>query len=276
MLAKAGLDAASLACGAHWPLDEDASRALSRSGPHAVAAAQQLLGQTRGLPLPRLRVWWDAKGYEQAAQPGPAGGQSGDRGGDRRGAGRGRLRHRRLFDSDLRRPAARVGVRLRVWRRRGLRASRAAAAKQILAAVAANPAMVAGEGAVRHRGYGAVRRAGLRQDGRRGGLLRGSAGARPRPCGQGRRRRDPRGAGDDRGADRPLPFRSMGKAAPTSSPSPRRCCATGTGSRSEVYGRRGRFEGRPRSRQGRTRRIGRRVARSAARRCVAHGAALAA
>ena len=53
---RIGLDASALACGAHWPLGEEAARALARAGRSAVAAAQQLLGQARRLPLSRLRL----------------------------------------------------------------------------------------------------------------------------------------------------------------------------------------------------------------------------
>ena len=56
MLAKAGLDESALACGAHWPTGAEAARALAREGRRAERAAQQLLGQARGVSLPRLRV----------------------------------------------------------------------------------------------------------------------------------------------------------------------------------------------------------------------------
>ena len=48
---KASLDGSALECGAQWPLDQEATVALARSGRHAVGAAQQLLGQAFRLPV---------------------------------------------------------------------------------------------------------------------------------------------------------------------------------------------------------------------------------
>ena len=56
MLAKAGLDVGALECGVHWPYHEDSARALAAEGRDADRAEQQLLGQARRLPLPRLRA----------------------------------------------------------------------------------------------------------------------------------------------------------------------------------------------------------------------------
>ena len=46
LLAKAGLDESQLACGAHWPIGDRASRELSRLGKSPTADPQQLLRQT--------------------------------------------------------------------------------------------------------------------------------------------------------------------------------------------------------------------------------------
>ena len=54
MLARAGLDAGALECGAHWPSHQPSSQALARAGGAPSALAQQLLGQACGFRLRRL------------------------------------------------------------------------------------------------------------------------------------------------------------------------------------------------------------------------------
>ena len=54
MLARAGLDADALECGAHWPYREPIQRQMAAARRRAERPAQQLLGQARGLSLRRL------------------------------------------------------------------------------------------------------------------------------------------------------------------------------------------------------------------------------
>ena len=69
MLAKAGLDAASLACGAHWPLGEDASRALARAGQTPSPLHNNCSGKHAGFLCLACVSGWATGGYESAAHP---------------------------------------------------------------------------------------------------------------------------------------------------------------------------------------------------------------
>ena len=147
MLAKAGLDVASLACGAHWPLGEDASRALARAGQTPSSLHNNCSGKHAGFLCLACASGWETHGYEQAAHPVQRAARAAIA--DVTGAALG---------EDVRAtdgcsiPTYAVPLRAlalgfaRLATGVGLASSRAAAAKRIFAAVAANPAMVAGEG----------------------------------------------------------------------------------------------------------------------------------
>ena len=127
MLAKAGYDEGALECGAHWPLGEEEGRALARSGQNADRPAQQLLGQTCGLHLCRLRDGRGSQGLCRAGSCRAARGDGGDLSDDRRPLERGDARRRRLLDPDLRRASARACPRLRAPRNGAGAAARARA-----------------------------------------------------------------------------------------------------------------------------------------------------
>ena len=147
MLAKAGLDAASLACGAHWPLGEDASRALSRSGQTPSPLHNNCSGKHAGFLCLACASGWDAKGYEQAAHPVQRAAKAAIE--EVTGAA---LGEDVCATDGCSIPTYAVPLRAlafgyaRLATGAGLAPRRAAAAKRILAAVAASPAMIAGEG----------------------------------------------------------------------------------------------------------------------------------
>ena len=63
MLAKAGRDEAALECGAHWPLGEEASRALARSGSLPTALHNNCSGKHAGFVCLACAEGIDPKGY---------------------------------------------------------------------------------------------------------------------------------------------------------------------------------------------------------------------
>jgi L-asparaginase II len=63
MLAKAGRDEAALECGAHWPLGEEASRALARSGSLPSALHNNCSGKHAGFVCLACAEGIDPKGY---------------------------------------------------------------------------------------------------------------------------------------------------------------------------------------------------------------------
>jgi L-asparaginase II len=63
MLAKVGLDASALECGAHWPLGEAAARALARSGGTPNALHNNCSGKHAGFICLALAMGVDPKGY---------------------------------------------------------------------------------------------------------------------------------------------------------------------------------------------------------------------
>jgi L-asparaginase II len=69
MLAKAGLDEGALACGAHWPFSEEASRALARAGARPSPLHNNCSGKHAGFLCLACASGWAAKGYEAAASP---------------------------------------------------------------------------------------------------------------------------------------------------------------------------------------------------------------
>ena len=102
MLARAGLDASALECGAHWPIHQPSAQALARAGGTARRYPQQLLGQARGLSVRGLRDrTLRPRALCRGRTSGAAPGQGDARRCDRRGAVAGCLRHRRLLGPDL-------------------------------------------------------------------------------------------------------------------------------------------------------------------------------
>jgi L-asparaginase II len=69
MLAKAGLDPGALACGAHWPFSDEASRALVRAGAKPSPLHNNCSGKHAGFLCLACASGWAAKGYETAASP---------------------------------------------------------------------------------------------------------------------------------------------------------------------------------------------------------------
>ena len=147
MLAKAGLDAASLACGAHWPLGEDASRALARAGQTPSPLHNNCSGKHAGFLCLACASGWETRGYEQAAHPVQRAAKAAIE--DVTGAA---LGEDVCATDGCSIPTYAVPLRAlalgfaRLATGVGLAPRRAAAARRIFAAVAANPAMVAGEG----------------------------------------------------------------------------------------------------------------------------------
>jgi len=147
MLAKAGIDVASLACGAHWPLGEDASRALSRAGETPSPLHNNCSGKHAGFLCLACASGWETKGYEQAAHPVQRAAKAAIE--DVTGAA---LGEDVCATDGCSIPTYAVPLRAlafgfaRLATGVSLSPSRAAAAKRILAAAAANPAMIAGEG----------------------------------------------------------------------------------------------------------------------------------
>ena len=147
MLAKAGLDASALACGAHWPLGDEPARALARAGGAPSPLHNNCSGKHAGFLCLACASGWETSGYERPAHPTQravkatieevAGAALGDD----------------VCATDgCSIPTYAVPLRnlalcfARLATGRGLAPRRAAAARRVLAAVAANPAMVAGEG----------------------------------------------------------------------------------------------------------------------------------
>ena len=147
MLAKAGLDVAALACGAHWPLGEDASRALARAGQAPSPLHNNCSGKHAGFLCLACASGWETKGYEQAAHPVQRAVKAAIE--DVTGAA---LGEDVCATDGCSIPTYAVPLRAlalgfaRLATGAGLAPGRAAAARRIFAAVAANPAMVAGEG----------------------------------------------------------------------------------------------------------------------------------
>jgi len=147
MLAKAGLDAASLACGVHWPLGEDASRALSRAGRAPSQLHNNCSGKHAGFLCLACASGWETGGYEQAAHPVQRAAKAAIE--DVTGAA---LGEDVCATDGCSIPTYAIPLRAlalgfaRLATGAGLASSRAAAAKRIFTAVATNPAMVAGEG----------------------------------------------------------------------------------------------------------------------------------
>ena len=119
LLAKAGLDESYLACGAHWPISEEASRELIRAGRRPQAIHNNCSGKHAGMLAACIHLDFDPRGYARPDHPlqrliarthfrdlrnrvGPE--PHGDR---------------RLLGADLGRAASRTRARLRAARHRG-------------------------------------------------------------------------------------------------------------------------------------------------------------
>ncbi|HLO23131.1 MAG TPA: asparaginase, partial [Methyloceanibacter sp.] len=64
-LAKAGLDESYLACGAHWPISEDATRELLRTAQRPRAIHNNCSGKHAGMLATAVHLGLDPKGYER-------------------------------------------------------------------------------------------------------------------------------------------------------------------------------------------------------------------
>ena len=147
MLAKAGVDASALACGAHWPLGEKAARSLAAGGAKPSALHNNCSGKHAGFVCLACASGWDVAGYETPSHPV----QRAVKGAieELTGAALGAD----VCGTDgCSIPTYAVPLRAlalgfaRFATGRGLAPMRQRAAERIRAAVAANPHMVAGEG----------------------------------------------------------------------------------------------------------------------------------
>jgi L-asparaginase II len=65
LLAKAGLDESDLACGAHWPVSEKATRALMHGGQRPQAIHNNCSGKHAGMLAAAVHLGLDKRGYER-------------------------------------------------------------------------------------------------------------------------------------------------------------------------------------------------------------------
>jgi L-asparaginase II len=69
LLAKAGLDASYLACGAHWPVSERAMRELIQAGRRPQAIHNNCSGKHAGMLAASVHLGFDPRGYERPDHP---------------------------------------------------------------------------------------------------------------------------------------------------------------------------------------------------------------
>jgi L-asparaginase II len=69
LLAKAGLDESQLACGAHWPIGDRATRELLRAGQSPTAVHNNCSGKHAGMLATARHLGLDVRGYEQPDHP---------------------------------------------------------------------------------------------------------------------------------------------------------------------------------------------------------------
>jgi L-asparaginase II len=69
MLRAAGLDAAALACGSHWPLHQPSAQALARAGGSASPLHNNCSGKHAGFLCAACAMQADAAGYVEAVHP---------------------------------------------------------------------------------------------------------------------------------------------------------------------------------------------------------------
>jgi L-asparaginase II len=65
LLAKAGIDESLLACGAHWPISENATRELLRAGRGPAPIHNNCSGKHAGMLATAVHLGLDPKGYER-------------------------------------------------------------------------------------------------------------------------------------------------------------------------------------------------------------------
>ncbi len=147
MLARAGLDATALACGAHWPISAPAGQALARSGGTASAVHNNCSGKHAGFLCAACAMGVDHHGYVEPDHPVQREVRSvieeftgATLSADRRAVDGCSVPTWAMPFSSLARGFARFGTGT------GVSAQRAAAAARLRAACAAQPWMVAGSG----------------------------------------------------------------------------------------------------------------------------------
>jgi L-asparaginase II len=69
LLAKAALDESLLACGAHWPISESATRALLKEGTQPTPIYNNCSGKHAGMLATAVHLGLDPKGYERPDHP---------------------------------------------------------------------------------------------------------------------------------------------------------------------------------------------------------------
>src|SRR6202171_2914973 len=214
MLAKAGLDASALRCGAHWPMAQSAVAALARTGEPS-ALHNNCSGKHAGFLCVACAKGIDHADYWRPQHP--VQGQvravlenlTGTVLGDDRCAIDGcSVPTWAIPLENLARAFAKFATG------HGLAPERARAIARVLRAKTVARRR---HRAVLHRDHAAVRRAGVREDRRRRRLLRRAARTRPRHSAQMRRWRRPRGAGchggDHRAVSAPRRCRARGASA---------------------------------------------------------------
>ena len=191
LLAKAGLDDSYLACGAHWPVSEAATRELLRAGQRPRAIHNNCSGKHAGMLATAKHLGLDPRGYEQPDHPvqlmiariiSEICGNALDRA--RMGIDGCSVP---TFALPL---AALAGGFARLGSGEGLPFERTLAARRLLHACFAEPLSCRGRRAVRHDRAQDVGAVMLHQGRRRGSALRGVTGARARHRAQDRRRRE--------------------------------------------------------------------------------------
>ena len=147
ILAKTRLTEADLACGAHWPMSEEAARQLARRGVQPSPIHNNCSGKHAGMLATAKHLGLATRGYEQASHPI----QQAIAGAIAETCGVG-------FESDdfaidgcsvptFALPLSSLAAGFaRLVSGKGLPPSRAAAAKRLVAACLAEPVLVAGEG----------------------------------------------------------------------------------------------------------------------------------
>ena len=147
ILARIGLDATALACGAHWPLADEAARALALAGAAPSPLHNNCSGKHAGFLCLACASGWPREGYEQAAHPVQRAARAAIA--DVTGA---TLGDDVCGTDGCSIPTYAIPLRAlalgfaRLATGVGLAPRRAAAARRIFAAVAAHPEMVAGDG----------------------------------------------------------------------------------------------------------------------------------
>ena len=119
LLAKAGLDESYLACGAHWPISEKASRELIRAGRRPQAIHNNCSGKHAGMLAACVHLGFDPRGYARPDHPLQVeiGGIISETCGI--ALDQSRMGHRRLLGADLGASARRARARLRAARHGG-------------------------------------------------------------------------------------------------------------------------------------------------------------